>query len=36
MPITHEVFNQVPPRVDIDEFGTNLPLVEAVSRYDAG
>jgi putative acyl-CoA dehydrogenase len=33
--ITHEVFNQVPPRVDVDEFGANAPLVEAVSRYDA-
>jgi len=32
---THVVTNQAPPRVDIDEFGTNLPLVEAVIRYDA-
>lgn len=32
---THVVTNQAPPRVDIDEFGTNLPLVEAVNRYDA-
>ena len=32
---THEVTNQAPPRVDVDEFGTNTPLVEAVQRYDA-
>jgi putative acyl-CoA dehydrogenase len=36
MPSTHEVFNQVPPRVDVNEFELNLPLVEAVSNYDAG
>ncbi len=35
MPITHEVFNQVPPRVNLDEFTENLPLIEAVQRYDA-
>jgi putative acyl-CoA dehydrogenase len=35
MTITHEVFNQVPPRVDVDEFASNIPLVEAVERYDA-
>lgn len=33
---THEVFNQVPPRVDLNEFTTNIPLVEAVTYYDAG
>jgi putative acyl-CoA dehydrogenase len=33
---THEVVNQVPPRVELDEFATNIPLVEAVERYDAG
>jgi putative acyl-CoA dehydrogenase len=33
--ITHEVFNQVPPRLDIDEFAANVPLVEAVELYDA-
>ncbi|MES2169361.1 MAG: acyl-CoA dehydrogenase family protein, partial [Actinomycetota bacterium] len=33
---THDVVNQVPPRIELDEFGTNLPLVEAVERYDAG
>jgi putative acyl-CoA dehydrogenase len=32
---THDVFNQAPPRVDVDEFGTNTALVEAVSLYDA-
>ncbi|MHB1172154.1 MAG: acyl-CoA dehydrogenase family protein [Lacisediminihabitans sp.] len=32
---THAVTNQAPPRVDIDEFATNVPLVEAVNRYDA-
>jgi putative acyl-CoA dehydrogenase len=36
MPITHEVFNQVPPRVGVDEFALNIPLVEAVLTYDAG
>ena len=35
MTITHEVFNQVPPRVDVDEFTSNIPLVAAVSQYDA-
>jgi putative acyl-CoA dehydrogenase len=33
---THEVFNQVPPRTEVDEFGTNIPLVDAVTQYDAG
>ena len=33
---THVVENQSPPRVDVDEFATNVPLVEAVVRYDAG
>lgn len=33
---THSVTNQPPPRVDLDEFATNRPLVEAVERYDAG
>jgi putative acyl-CoA dehydrogenase len=33
---THEVSNQVPPRMDVDEFAANIPLVEAVRRYDAG
>jgi putative acyl-CoA dehydrogenase len=32
---THAVTNQPPARVDIDEFGANRPLVEAVARYDA-
>ncbi|UER54766.1 DNA alkylation response protein [Kineosporiaceae bacterium SCSIO 59966] len=32
---THEVTNQVPPRVDVDEFATNTPLVEGVRRYGA-
>jgi putative acyl-CoA dehydrogenase len=35
MTITHEVFNQVPPRVDVDEFASNVPLVSGVSQYDA-
>jgi putative acyl-CoA dehydrogenase len=33
---THTVTNQPPRRVDLDEFVTNRPLVEAVERYDAG
>jgi putative acyl-CoA dehydrogenase len=28
--------NQVPPRVDVDEFGTNIALSEAVSSFGAG
>ncbi|MGV9192772.1 acyl-CoA dehydrogenase family protein [Microbacterium sp. MC2] len=32
---THDVVNQPPPRVDIDEYGTHLALVEAVERHDA-
>ncbi|MFD1812864.1 acyl-CoA dehydrogenase family protein [Rhodococcus gannanensis] len=33
---THEVFNQAPPRIDVNEFTTNIPLVEGVRRYDSG
>ena len=29
------VLNQAPPRVGLDEFAANLPLREAVERYDA-
>ncbi|REJ08078.1 hypothetical protein DY023_02090 [Microbacterium bovistercoris] len=32
---THEVFNQSPARVDVDEYGANVALVEGVARYDA-
>jgi putative acyl-CoA dehydrogenase len=32
---THEVENQAPPRVGVNEFTTNIPLSEGVSRYDA-
>lgn len=32
---THEVVNQAPLRAGINEFGTNIPLVEAVQLYDA-
>ena len=32
---THEVTNQVPPRVGIDEFEVNVPLTEAVEEYGA-
>ncbi|MEU2671756.1 acyl-CoA dehydrogenase family protein [Streptomyces sp. NPDC007164] len=32
---THEVTNQAPPRVDLDEYGTNLPLAEAVRTFGA-
>jgi putative acyl-CoA dehydrogenase len=31
----HEVFNQAPPRVDVDEFDGNTALREGVARYDA-
>ena len=33
---THEVFNQPPPRVDVNEFTSHAALVEGVARYDAG
>src|ERR1700712_2577814 len=33
--VTHSVFNQVPPRENVDEFVSNVPLVEGVARYDA-
>jgi putative acyl-CoA dehydrogenase len=33
---THEVFNQSPPFADVNLFDADLPLVEAVSRWDAG
>lgn len=29
---THAVFNQAPPRVDVDEFAANTPLVEGIVR----
>ncbi|MFC9790817.1 acyl-CoA dehydrogenase family protein [Rhodococcus sp. NPDC127528] len=32
---THEVFNQAPPRVDVNEYTSNVPLIEGVARYDA-
>jgi putative acyl-CoA dehydrogenase len=32
---THEVTNQVPPRVGVDEFELNVPLTEAVLEYGA-
>jgi len=36
MPATHEVTNQAPPRVGLDEFATNAALVDGVARHDAG
>ncbi len=33
---THEVLNQAPPRVELDEYAVNRPLVEAVTAFDAG
>jgi len=32
----HDVVNQVPPRVELDEFAANTALVEQVAHYDAG
>lgn len=32
---THEVFNQAPERVNLNEYETNLALREGVERYDA-
>lgn len=36
MPATHDVVNQAPPRIGLNEFDLNIPLVEAVVRHDAG
>ena len=36
MNATHEVTNQAPNRVEIDEYGTNAALVEGVALYGAG
>ena len=33
--VTHEVTNQVPRRIGVDEFRANAALVEGVRRYDA-
>jgi putative acyl-CoA dehydrogenase len=33
---THEVVNQAPPRVDVDEYGANAALAEGVARHGAG
>ncbi|TWF91922.1 putative acyl-CoA dehydrogenase [Streptomyces brevispora] len=33
---THEVTNQAPPRSGLDEYGTNVPLTEAVAVFGAG
>ena len=33
--VTHELSNQPPPRVDVDEFTTHVCLVEGVRRFDA-
>ncbi|MFJ6015475.1 acyl-CoA dehydrogenase family protein [Streptomyces sp. NPDC092952] len=32
---THEVTNQAPPRRDLDEYGTNAPLTEAIRTFGA-
>jgi putative acyl-CoA dehydrogenase len=32
---THSVFNQAPPRVDVDEYGANVALAEAVRQQGA-
>ncbi len=34
--VTHEVFNQSTPRVDVNEYELNHVLAEAVARHDAG
>ena len=33
--VTHTVLNQAPPRVDVDEYGTNIALTEAVRTFGA-
>lgn len=32
---THDVTNRAPPRTDLDEYGTNEPLIEAVREFGA-
>ncbi|AVL99446.1 DNA alkylation response protein [Gordonia iterans] len=32
--VTHQVLNQAPPRVDVNEYDTNRVLAEAVRRHD--
>jgi len=34
--VTHEVTNQAPPRVDVDEYSSNSPLADAVRAFGAG
>lgn len=34
--VTHEVFNQSTPRVDVNEYELNAVLAEAVDRHDGG
>ena len=34
--LTHTVSNQAAPRVDLDEYAANLPLLEAVRAYGGG
>ncbi|MCK3769203.1 acyl-CoA dehydrogenase family protein [Microbacterium aerolatum] len=33
--MSHDVVNQPPPRIDLDEYATNAALVEGVERHDA-
>ncbi|MGW1738134.1 acyl-CoA dehydrogenase family protein [Nocardia sp. NPDC001965] len=33
---THEVFNQAPPRTEVNEYTSNIPLLEGVTRHEAG
>ena len=32
--VTHQVLNQSPPRVDVNEYTSNIPLVEAIKAFD--
>ncbi|MFT3716183.1 MAG: acyl-CoA dehydrogenase family protein [Gordonia sp. (in: high G+C Gram-positive bacteria)] len=34
--VTHEVLNQAPPRVDVNEYTSNIPLTEAVAAFEGG
>lgn len=36
MPVTHTVFNQAPPRVDVNEYTSHTALREAVGVYGGG
>ena len=36
MSATHQVFNQAPPRIDVNEYTSHTALVEAVGAFGGG